>query len=60
MIQTEADLRRANVRLAWSFADRMTHAQFVQLIDVTVEELRRGAEGASGESQGVSSQSGAC
>ncbi len=47
MIQTEADLRRANVRLAWSFAHRMTDEQFLKLIDVTVEELR--AEGASRE-----------
>jgi len=37
-IQTEADLHRANIRLAWAFSDRMTDAQFRQLCRVTAEQ----------------------
>jgi hypothetical protein len=43
MTQTEADLRLANVRVAWSFADQMTDEQFVQLIDVIIDQIRRDA-----------------
>ena len=49
-IQSEADLQRANIRLAWAFSDQMTHAQFLQLIDVTIDQLRQDAGLANGQS----------
>jgi hypothetical protein len=36
MITNEADLHRANIRVAWSFAERMTSEQFEELCRVTL------------------------
>lgn len=41
VVLSEADLHRANIRLAWTFSDRMTDAQFAQLCRVTAEQLQR-------------------
>ena len=39
-----ADLDRANIQVAWSFADRMSAEHFEELCRVTVEQWRREAQ----------------
>lgn len=38
--QIESDLRRANLRMAWQLADRMTDEQFIRLCEATVAQWR--------------------
>lgn len=45
-IQSAADLRGANIEMAWAFADEMTADEFEQLCRLTLEELRRDDRGA--------------
>lgn len=45
-IQSAADLRAANIKQAWAFADGMTADGFEQLCRLTLEELRRDDRGA--------------
>lgn len=40
-IQSQADLDRANIQVAWSMAPKMTTEQYDQLCRVTVEQWRR-------------------
>ena len=40
-IHSPADLDRANIQVAWSFADRMSAEHFEELCRVTVEQWRR-------------------
>ena len=43
-IRSQADLHRANIQTAWSFAWKMKPAQFEELCRVTVEQMRRDAQ----------------
>ncbi|BFU90123.1 MAG: hypothetical protein NTAFB01_13100 [Nitrospira sp.] len=40
-ITSEAELHRANIEIAWSFAHRMTPDQFAELCRLTAREFRR-------------------
>ena len=43
-IHSQADLDRANIQVAWSFADRMSAEHFEELCRVTVRQLGRERE----------------
>ena len=44
-IHSQADLDRANIQVAWSFAETMTPAEFDELCRVTVAQMRRDTDG---------------
>lgn len=51
---SEAELQRANIRVAWSFAERLTAEQFTRLCEATVQswsderEQGQGVDGPEG------------
>jgi hypothetical protein len=46
-IRSQADLDRANIAVAWTFADQMTPEDFDALCRVTVQQWRREADAES-------------